>query len=77
MRLERNGIVCNMNTIPFDPRPPMDPSGIRLGTPALTTRGMKEKEMKIVAGLIAAVLLDGKNVSAEVKKLCKKFPLDY
>ena len=77
VRLERNGIVCNMNTIPFDPRPPMDPSGIRLGTPALTTRGMKEKEMKIVAGLIAAVLLDGKNVSAEVKKLCKKFPLDY
>ena len=77
VRLERNGIICNMNTIPFDPRPPMDPSGIRLGTPALTTRGMKEKEMRLVAGLIASVLLENKNVSAEVKKLCKKFPLAY
>jgi glycine hydroxymethyltransferase len=73
--LERNGIIANMNTIPFDPRPPMDPSGIRLGTPTLTTRGMKEKEMKKVAQLITAVLIDHKDVKKEVKALCKKFPI--
>ncbi|MBI3589329.1 MAG: serine hydroxymethyltransferase [Candidatus Liptonbacteria bacterium] len=76
-KLEKNGIIVNKNTIPYDPRPPMDPSGIRLGTPALTTRGMKEKEMKQVAKLMKEVLVDNKNISAEVKKLCKKFPLGY
>ena len=74
-RLENNNIIANKNTIPFDPRPPMDPSGIRLGTPALTTRGMKEKEMKIVARLLNEVLGGNKNVKAEVVKLTKKFPL--
>lgn len=73
VRMENNGIIANMNTIPFDPRPPMDPSGIRLGTPALTTRGMKEKEMKEVARLIDAVLAKNKNVKKDVLKLCKKF----
>jgi glycine hydroxymethyltransferase len=75
LALERNGIIANMNTIPFDPRPPMDPSGIRLGTPTLTTRGMKEKEMKLVAQFITAILIDRKDVKKEVKSLCKKFPI--
>jgi glycine hydroxymethyltransferase len=74
-KLEKNGIIVNKNTIPYDPRPPVDPSGIRLGTPSLTTRGMKEKEMKKVAGLINAVLILGENVRSEVKKLCRKFPI--
>ena len=55
-RLEREGIIVNMNTIPFDTRKPMDPSGIRLGTAAETTRGMKEKDMKALATKIDAVL---------------------
>ncbi|MBI2033625.1 MAG: serine hydroxymethyltransferase [Candidatus Liptonbacteria bacterium] len=76
-RLEAQGIIVNKNTIPFDPRPPMDPSGIRLGTPALTTRGMKEREMKIIGNLIGEVLSRGKNVSLGVKKLCRDFPLKY
>ena len=75
VRLEENGIICNYNTIPYDPRPPMDPSGIRLGTPALTTRGMKEKEMKEVARLIDEVLGKKKNVKKEALALCKKFPI--
>lgn len=73
IRLEKNGIIANKNTIPYDPRPPMDPSGIRLGTPALTTRGMKEKEMKEIARLINAVLSEDKNVKPEILKLCRKF----
>ena len=52
-RLEAAGIIVNMNTIPHDPRSPMDPSGIRLGTPAVTTRGMKEKDMVKIAKKIA------------------------
>lgn len=75
LRLENSGIIANMNTIPFDARPPMDPSGIRLGTPALTTRGMKEKEMKEVARLINLVFFENKNMKREVVKLCKKFPI--
>jgi glycine hydroxymethyltransferase len=75
------GIYTNFNTIPFDPNPPMDPSGIRLGTPALTTRGMKEEEMKIVGQAIAQLL---KNIRSEeikkeaketVQELTKKFPI--
>jgi len=74
-KLEKNGIIVNKNTIPYDHRPPVDPSGIRLGTPSLTTRGMKEKEMKKIAEFINAVLVSGENVGAEVKKLCRKFPI--
>ncbi|MEK7187325.1 MAG: serine hydroxymethyltransferase [Patescibacteria group bacterium] len=77
VRLEKNNIVTNKNTIPYDPRPPKDPSGVRLGTPSLTTRGMKEKEMKIVAKLITDVLLKNKNVKVDVVRLAKKFPLKY
>ena len=76
-KLEKNGIIVNKNTIPYDSRKPMDPSGIRMGTPALTTRGMKEGEMKEVARMIKEVLVDGKDVSADVRKLCVRFPLDY
>lgn len=72
-KLEKNGIIANKNTIPYDERSPSDPSGIRLGTPTLTSRGMKEKEMKLVARLITDALLNNKNVLPEVKKLCKKF----
>ncbi len=76
-RLEIAGIIVNRNTIPYDTRSPFDPSGIRIGTPSVTTRGMKEKEMKMIAGLIRRALGEGKtaSVAAEVKVLCKKFPL--
>jgi glycine hydroxymethyltransferase len=76
--LESSGIVCNRNTIPYDKRSPFNPSGIRLGTPALTTRGMKEKEMKKVAFWINEVISDPKSktrVRKEIKKFCKKYPI--
>lgn len=73
--LEEAGIVVNYNAIPHDPNPPMNPSGIRIGTPALTTRGMKELEMKQIAKLISDVIGGKGQVLDEVKDLCKKFPL--
>jgi len=76
--LEKAGIVVNKNTIPYDPRPPFNPSGIRLGTPALTTRGMKEKEMQKIAFWTNEVISNPKSVpkiKKEVKKLCQKFPI--
>ncbi len=74
-RLEKVGIIVNRNTVPYDTRSPFDPSGIRLGTPSITTRGMKEKEMKIVAGLIHTTLTAGNAVfiRRSVQALCKKF----
>jgi len=77
-RLEAAGITCNKNSIPYDPNPPFQPSGIRLGTPALTTRGMQEKEMQQIASWINEVIADEKTVSKvreEIKTLCKNFPL--
>ncbi|TSC69009.1 MAG: serine hydroxymethyltransferase [Parcubacteria group bacterium Gr01-1014_66] len=77
-RLEEVGIIVNRNTIPYDTRSPFDPSGIRIGTPSVTTRGMKEKEMQQIAFLIDTVLRNKNNllnVSKEVKALCKKFPI--
>ncbi len=76
--LELAGITINKNSIPYDPAGPFKPSGIRLGTPAITTRGMKEKEMKQIAAWINEVIANPKSVKKvreEVKKLCKKFPL--
>ena len=71
--LEEAGIIVNANAVPHDPNPPGRPSGIRLGTPAVTTRGMKEPEMELIAGLIKEVL-EGRKVG--VKELCRKFPVD-
>ncbi|HLC51886.1 MAG TPA: serine hydroxymethyltransferase [Candidatus Nanoarchaeia archaeon] len=79
--LEKAGIVANANTVPFDPSPPFKPSGIRLGTPALTTQGMLEPEMKEVGELIATVISNYEEsaviarVKAKVEELCKRFPL--
>lgn len=78
--LDAAGITINRNGIPYDTRPPLDPSGIRIGTPALTTRGMKEPEMKRVANWICDILANPADkglqdrVRGEVKELCKSFP---
>ncbi len=74
--LEEAGIVTNANAIPHDPNPPLKPSGLRVGTPAVTTRGMKEPEMKLIAELMERALRGEKEqVRAEVKKLGMKFPV--
>ncbi|HZA90086.1 MAG TPA: serine hydroxymethyltransferase, partial [Solirubrobacterales bacterium] len=57
-RLEEVGITVNRNAIPFDERPPMNPSGLRIGTPALTTRGLIEDDLREVARIICAALSD-------------------
>ena len=76
--LESAGIVANRNTIPFDPASPFNPSGVRFGTPAVTTRGMKEREMKKIAAWINEVILNPSSapfVKKEIKTFCKKFPI--
>jgi len=79
--LEKVNIYVNRNSIPFDTRPPFNPSGIRLGTPAVTTRGFKEKESGLVADLVARLLknIDNKKIKSEIKKeimeLVRKFPV--
>ena len=79
--LERCGISVNMNMIPFDTRKPMDPSGVRIGTPALTTRGMGVDEMKRVGGWILEALRNPNDaavqqrVRGEVSQLCAQFPV--
>ena len=79
--LDNAGITVNKNAIPFDQNPPLTPSGIRIGTPALTTRGMKEAEMEAIGDWIADVLDNisdesvQKRVRKEVERLCEKFPL--
>ncbi len=79
--LDEVGITVNKNTIPFDPEKPTVSSGIRIGTPALTTRGMKESEMTLIADLIAKTLHNvedekvKKEVSQTISELCRKYPL--
>jgi glycine hydroxymethyltransferase len=84
--LEKAAITVNKNAIPFDTRPPLDPSGIRIGTPAITTRGMGPAEMKRIAALIARIVTRAAaggadpviaEVREEVRQLCRSFPLLY
>jgi glycine/serine hydroxymethyltransferase len=81
--LDAAGITINKNTIPFETRSPFQASGIRLGTPAVTTRGMKEPDMAAIADMISEVLLDIKNldtsakVRQRVRELTARFPLPY
>jgi glycine hydroxymethyltransferase len=75
------GITVNKNAIPYDTNPPMKPSGIRIGTPALTTRGMKEPEMRVIAGWIAQALAHRtdatklQQIRGQVLEMAEKFPL--
>src|SRR4030095_2238947 len=79
--LGKAGITVNKNAIPFDQNPPMVASGIRVGTPALTTRGMREAEMEQIGTLMARVLAAPDDdrvigmVKTEVEALCRRFPL--
>ena len=79
--LDMAGITTNKNGIPFDTQSPFITSGIRIGTPAVTTRGMKEGEMDKIAEFIQAILSDVENrslqerIKGEVKELCQKFPI--
>ena len=79
--LENAGIVTNANTVPYDPSTPFKPSGIRIGSPAVTTRGMKKSEMKKIGKWIASIIEDPgnqqlqKSIKLEVKQLCGEFPI--
>ena len=79
--LERAGITANRNTVPFETRSPFVTSGVRIGTPAVTTRGMKEPEMRVIAGLIERALAAVGDdealavLAAEVRVLCERFPV--
>ncbi len=79
--LDAAGITCNKNSIPFDQKPPVTTSGIRLGTPIVTSRGMKDAEMKIIGDLICETLANGHDqaklasIREKTKQLCAKFPM--
>ena len=81
LALDAAGITVNKNTVPFDPRKPFDPSGIRLGTPAITSRGMKEEEMKLIASWIDRAITSSskadelKTIRQEVQEFTNQFPL--
>jgi glycine hydroxymethyltransferase len=83
LALEKAGIIANMNGIPNDPRPPKLTSGVRLGTPAITTRGLKEADMESVASVIDRAVMSRKDDAAlakirlEVADLCSKFPMPH
>jgi glycine hydroxymethyltransferase len=78
--LDRAGIVANYNSVPFDTRKPFDPSGVRIGTPAITSRGMGADEMKRLGNWMADVVEDVENeallsrIAAEVRDMCDQFP---
>jgi glycine hydroxymethyltransferase len=78
--LDKAGIVCNYNTVPFDKRPPFDPSGVRIGTPSMTSRNMGTAEMEKLAEWMSQVADNVDNesrleqIAAQVKELCKHFP---
>jgi glycine hydroxymethyltransferase len=79
--MDKANITLNKNSVPFDEASPFNPSGLRLGTPAVTTRGMKESEMKVIGQGIAKVLKDYRNetvigkVKEDIMELVKNFPL--
>ena len=79
--LDKAGITVNKNMIPFDKESPFRTSGIRIGTPAVTTRGLKEPEMKMIGDWINRSIINRDNIEelnkirSEVEKLCQKFPL--
>ncbi|MGI6004072.1 MAG: serine hydroxymethyltransferase [Christensenellales bacterium] len=77
--LHAANITTNKNAIPFDPLKPMVTSGIRIGTPAMTTRGMKEREMRLIADCVSKVIIEGETTVESVKQtvldLCARFPL--
>jgi glycine hydroxymethyltransferase len=79
--LEAAGIIVNRNAIPFDPRPPLVASGIRLGTPAVTARGLGREEIKLIAALVIKVITNPGNqknqnqVRQEVGQICQRFPV--
>jgi glycine hydroxymethyltransferase len=78
--LDRAGIVCNYNTVPYDPRKPFSPSGLRLGTPAVTSRGMGEAEMRQIARWIDGAIAQADDeaalarINGEVTEMCRRFP---
>jgi glycine hydroxymethyltransferase len=79
-RLEEVGITVNRNAIPFDERPPMNPSGLRIGTPALTTRGLREEDMREIADVICIALSDRFEAERDglierTRALTERFPL--
>ncbi len=79
-RLEEVGITVNRNAIPFDERPPMNPSGLRIGTPALTTRGLAEDDMREIAEVVSVALSDRfdderESLSERTKALMERYPL--
>jgi glycine hydroxymethyltransferase len=81
--LEKIGVSVSRSTIPNDPNPPYNPSGLRLGTPAITTRGLNEKDCELVAELIDQAIINKddettlENLKNQIKNLCKQYPLKY
>ncbi|MBI2139065.1 serine hydroxymethyltransferase, partial [Candidatus Woesearchaeota archaeon] len=79
--MDEAGITLNKNTVPYDPASPFNPSGLRCGTPAITTRGMKESEMKVIGSAMAKVIDNHQDASVlakireEIRELSNQFPI--